>query len=657
MNSVIQSTNATGTGRAYQTLDNGDTYTETSGTLVTQQELEQLNQQYNTRFDIVDISTSALASSANEIKVKLVRETVYTKVTIAETGDDEVNTSGDVQYNNIRRIKPGFRTKYPFLGKFMHILVNMDFISSTLVNHIDEDGKLSVFDFIQDIMGGIQAATGHINNYKVVHNEDANMLYIQDYNIPPGQEKYAKDIKTTKSYTNKNPNMKPTKININLVQNTARKGETSNGQGSFVTDVQLKTELTNNFATQITVAAQANANKVGEDAVALSRLNIGYTDRIITSKSSRIDKTLTAENTLNAYVSNIEFRASLNAKINDGNINDNEINIGKQALVDLYKYEIGKFTKDENIPGIGFIPTNLNLTMDGISGIKLFESYTINDEILPLNYRNSIKFINRGVTHKIDDKGWITTLDSLGAPDLKSAKFLTKIEVIETPLSTTTSSPTNTENRNNITDNPPVSTEGLSAIRKRIVEVAQYWNSQNIKEIGSNQSFSNADFQAQIGSRVVGWDSGEHWCNFFTTLCYKAAYQDLAKFDSTIDGINKKYFNDWKRQTITAGYCPSTFTNFQNLGLAQFVNSTTQIYPGDMVTFNYNRGHIHDHIGIVVWYDKTKRTIGVIEGNSSDKVKLNIHKVDTGKVEGVIRPIETIDAKFIAPNYSYSSTR
>jgi len=603
MNSVIQSTNATGTGRAYQTLDNGDTYTETSGTLVTQQELEQLNQQYNTRFDIVDISTSALASSANEIKVKLVRETVYTKVTIAETGDDEVNTSGDVQYNNIRRIKPGFRTKYPFLGKFMHILVNMDFISSTLVNHIDEDGKLSVFDFIQDIMGGIQAATGHINNYKVVHNEDANMLY------------------------------------------------------SFVTDVQLKTELTNNFATQITVAAQANANKVGEDAVALSRLNIGYTDRIITSKSSRIDKTLTAENTLNAYVSNIEFRASLNAKINDGNINDNEINIGKQALVDLYKYEIGKFTKDENIPGIGFIPTNLNLTMDGISGIKLFESYTINDEILPLNYRNSIKFINRGVTHKIDDKGWITTLDSLGAPDLKSAKFLTKIEVIETPLSTTTSSPTNTENRNNITDNPPVSTEGLSAIRKRIVEVAQYWNSQNIKEIGSNQSFSNADFQAQIGSRVVGWDSGEHWCNFFTTLCYKAAYQDLAKFDSTIDGINKKYFNDWKRQTITAGYCPSTFTNFQNLGLAQFVNSTTQIYPGDMVTFNYNRGHIHDHIGIVVWYDKTKRTIGVIEGNSSDKVKLNIHKVDTGKVEGVIRPIETIDAKFIAPNYSYSSTR
>ncbi len=443
MNSITQSTNSSGTGGAYQTLDNGNTYTETAGTPLSPQEVEQLNQQYNEKFDQVDISINALASSANIIKVKLVQKRVYTKATANEIGGEEINASEDTEYNNIRRIKSEFRTKYPFLGRFMHILVNMDFISSTLVNRIDEDGKLSVYDFIQDILSGIQAATGHINNYKIIYNEDANSLSIQDYNIPPGQEKYASNLKeatknatTKKSYTNLSPNTKPTKININLVKNTAPARETSNGQGSFVTDVQLKTELTNNFATQITIAAQADGNIVGEDAVALSRLNVGYKDRIITTKSSKIDASLTAENALNAYVSNIEFRAYLNAQINNGTITDNEINVGKQALVDLYKYEIGKFTKDENIPGVGFIPTNLNLTMDGISGIKLFESYTINDTILPLNYRNSIKFINKGVTHRIDDKGWVTTLDSLGAPDLTSTKILTKVEVIETLPST-----------------------------------------------------------------------------------------------------------------------------------------------------------------------------------------------------------------------------
>jgi hypothetical protein len=431
MEAITQATNTANTGGKYRTIDGGNTYETTIGEDLSQQEIDRLNQQYQQRFDRIEITTSALASGPTVIEVRLVQKTTYTKVTVAETGDDSSNTFGNVDYLNIRRIKPGFRTKFPFLGKFMHILVNMDFISSTLVNRIDEDGKLSVFDFIDDIMKGIQAATGHINNYKIIYDEDASMFTIRDYNIPPDQEKYAKTIKTQKLYTNQNPDMKPTKINVNLVKNTGATTSTFNGRGSFVTDVQLKTELTNNFATQITIAAQADGNKVGEDAVALSRLNIGYKDRIVRTKSSRIDNSLNTTNTLNAYASNIEFRNYLNAQINNGGVTDDEINIGKQALVDLYKYEIGKFTKDKNIPGVGFIPTNLNLTMDGISGIKLFESYTINDDILPLNYRNAIKFINRGVTHKIDDKGWFTMLDSLGAPDLKSLKVLDKIEVIE----------------------------------------------------------------------------------------------------------------------------------------------------------------------------------------------------------------------------------
>jgi hypothetical protein len=579
MNFIIQSTNPNGTRNAYQTTDGGNTYRETQGTPLTPQEIDQLNQQYNERFDKVDISINALASGPNEVEVNLYYRKTYTKNVIQETGSEDVNTSGNVDYRNIRRIKPGFRTKYPFLGRFMHILVNMDFISSTLVNHIDEDGKLSVFDFIQDIIQGIQAATGHINNYKVIYNEDANMLYIQDYNIPPDQKKYIGDLKeatksttTKKSYTNLNPDMKPTKINVNLVQSTAG----GIGKGSFVTDVQLKTELTNNFATQITIAAQADGNIVGEDAVALSRLNIGYIDRIIKTKSSRIDASLTAENTLNAYVSNIEFRASLNARLNDGNITDNDINVGKQALVDLYKYEIGKFTKDENIPGVGFIPTNLNLTLDGISGIKLFEAYTINDEILPLNYRNAIKFMNRGVTHKIDDKGWYTMLDSLGAPDLKSTKTLTKIEVIEDTTSggSSTTGDSGADYQSALNECGPSTTPETfpAAMLAKIQVVAK-----RLKAFGFTPEMTSgaiANLVKESGLNYQAWNKGETVITngeSTTTIKYGSGLnQQLDSYD-----VNNPGWLLYQGNTITA------------YGIAQWTQSRKERYTAVLKQYGY----------------------------------------------------------------------
>jgi hypothetical protein len=82
----------------------------------------------------------------------------------------------------------------------------------------------------------------------------------------------------------------------------------------------------------------------------------------------------------------------------------------------MYKYELGKATNDGEIEGVGFIPLNLQLTMDGLSGPKIYEVYTIDETLLPLNYKNKIQFIIKGISHKIDDNGWVTTLESLGGP-------------------------------------------------------------------------------------------------------------------------------------------------------------------------------------------------------------------------------------------------
>jgi hypothetical protein len=312
-----------------------------------------------------------------------------------ETVDNPKNLSGLGDYFRV--------SGYPFLGKFMHIHVNLDFISTTLTNNIDEEGKVSLYAFLTQIMQGISDATGQINSFEVVYDDLTNYFYIIDNNTLPGAGDYL------------GRDMTPTKLNVNLL--------TSN-EGSFVKEVSIKSQLDNKFASTISIGAQANGNKVGENSTALSKLNVGYTDRIIKEKSSIIDAKTEDETTDSsgslspeqAYTNNLAQYANIINKIQIGTITPDDIASGTEAVVDLFKYQLGYFTQQGNIGGVGFIPINLELTMKGLSGPRIYESYTINDEILPDNYKKSIQFITKGVSHKISDNDWVTTLESLSGP-------------------------------------------------------------------------------------------------------------------------------------------------------------------------------------------------------------------------------------------------
>lgn len=308
---------------------------------------------------------------------------------------------------------------YPFIGKFMHIHVNLDFISKTLNDNIDEEGKMSLFNFLTQIIKGIQEATGQINDFEVVYNDATNIFSIIDNNIIPDGQKYLKTV-----LPNLNLDIAPTLFNINLLKEN---------EGSFVTDMSIKSELTNAFATQISIGAQSNGNKVGENATAISKLSNGYTDRLLKEKSSIIDNSTKEEGNeeksktpTQIYTENIVAYVNIRNKIDAGTVTPDDISNNTQGVIDLLKYELGYYTQQGNIAGIGFIPINLSVTCDGLSGPRIYESYTINDTLLPENYKNNIKFITKGVSHKIDGNGWYTTLESLSAPrldELKQASF------------------------------------------------------------------------------------------------------------------------------------------------------------------------------------------------------------------------------------------
>jgi hypothetical protein len=182
-------------------------------------------------------------------------------------------------------------------------------------------------------------------------------------------------------------------------------------------NASIKTQLSNNFKTMVTVGAQANGNVVGANSTGLSIWNRGLTDRIIKEKTTNNNASgTTTDDIADKFYSNVGIVQNLYSAINDGNITDQQIDGAIDAGVDLFNYEIGLYVSGGLIPSIGFIPINLELTMDGLSGMKIYESYTADTKLLPPRYKDAIQYIITGVSHKIQNNDWTTTIQSISGP-------------------------------------------------------------------------------------------------------------------------------------------------------------------------------------------------------------------------------------------------
>jgi hypothetical protein len=81
---------------------------------------------------------------------------------------------------------------------------------------------------------------------------------------------------------------------------------------------------------------------------------------------------------------------------------------------------IHKDAQSKNKPGgqtkNNFIPIRLNLSLDGLAGIKIYNVITLDTEFLPASYPNVLEFIIMGVDHSLQDNDWITNLSALSIP-------------------------------------------------------------------------------------------------------------------------------------------------------------------------------------------------------------------------------------------------
>ena len=151
-----------------------------------------------------------------------------------------------------------------YLGRLSNVLVNVNFIAEVLSQmDVDNDGNLNLLQFLKHINKGIIESTGNINDFEIKLNEDQTQIRFVE-NIPQngaisGSQDYAK---------------------FNVF------GVKENIEGSFIRNINLTADLSNDFATMVTIGAQANANQVTEDATSFSNYNAGLEDRIIKTRYS-----------------------------------------------------------------------------------------------------------------------------------------------------------------------------------------------------------------------------------------------------------------------------------------------------------------------------------------------------------------------------------
>jgi hypothetical protein len=275
----------------------------------------------------------------------------------------------------------------------MNIYISHNQILESLT--LDEKGNVALFDFLDNLCTAINKAMGGVNNLEPVIDEETQTINIIDSSYSVNEEAdYVLELYGYKDYAS-----------------------------NFVRSFDLKTEITNDFATMATVGSTAGGYVKGVENTMFSKWNRGLIDpwkekyippQITTNLSGSEDDPATQYTTefWNKYFSPFGYTVNnygvcLNDEIIDKNV---------AIVTEFYKYMQAKAYEKKSTyssPTNGFVPISLGVTIDGLSGIKIYNAVNVDTRFLPRNYPDNLKFIIKGVNHKLSNSDWETNFETV----------------------------------------------------------------------------------------------------------------------------------------------------------------------------------------------------------------------------------------------------
>jgi len=237
------------------------------------------------------------------------------------------------------------------VGDIMNIFLNVDFVFQILLENIDnKTGNVSVYKILEKICESINVSLGNLSSITPFIDERTNLLSIIEEGGLPQKDKILDKLKLNKintplqlfGYNNINSNINSRDASI-IEPITGVESPTA----GFVKSFSLKTEITNELATMITIGAQSSGEIVkGMDATAFASWNRGLIDRVIPEKkeinnkedSNSEDVEDPEKKLLEKYKNGLSNYVNLLNAYNDANIEDDEIDSYISGLKSLTQY-------------------------------------------------------------------------------------------------------------------------------------------------------------------------------------------------------------------------------------------------------------------------------------------------------------------------------
>ena len=307
-------------------------------------------------------------------------------------------------------------------ARLSQILLNINNIAQILeACPEDDDNAKSLYDFLKRIVSSINKSTGGINEIVVELSDDQSKIVFRS--------------KTPQSFDSDPKELSEGKL---CTFNTF-------GKGSIIKSLGINGSIPSNFSTMVTIGAQSNGSTTAGDASSFSNYNTGLIDRIMPVKTTNGSDEKEGDSKEKKKTANIVLVAKMiNTMTTAGGFWDRLSGgaggVWEDIMDDLewLSEDIATFNSNHTQyiqslqeylaqpiknGGAGkgsvafFLPFNLNLEIDGISGIRLFERFKVDNKVLPLSYDNDkVDILVKTVDHDINLSGWTTKIGTISAP-------------------------------------------------------------------------------------------------------------------------------------------------------------------------------------------------------------------------------------------------
>jgi hypothetical protein len=490
-----------------------------------------------------------------------------------------------------------------YIGRVMNLLINVEYLGSILFELANEKGEIILDSFLKRMLDDINKCLGGVNQltYKVFDNI---VKIIEEAPL---------------KYGNLKPKQNYSRFNVYGVRPN---------EGSFIKNIDFNVTITNDMATMISVGAQANGNQPGVNSTAFSKFNTGLIDRTktqITTDPGDPDPEKDTAAETEYKEANKKYKDAVNNVYFEKNLTSGNIEILNNFNSDFSKKYVGTLVENEQIPAPFFLPFDLNLTMMGLSGIRIFEKFALtqgSEKILPSYYRDNngkslIDFIVMDLKHSIKDNKWETMVKGRSIPSETSlepkpvTKFTLSQEVLEAGLQAT----------RNLTRPPGVcSNRSLEAIPPPIGNSENIFGTPGARRVDAMTKSFNAVFKnfGQVSGMCAQW-------TYNLALNYTRVLRGNNNIPQTklAAGGNANQNKEYWNNLTTLGYTQDKVgSSISKSELVDLINNTMWNY-GDIIVYYANDGetseshvkygHTQIYVGTLTsskWSTSTKDNYG-----------------------------------------------